>query len=120
MNFKTQLGNHNQYGVGIDYTGAFNADETARYRFVANYFATDGEIDQTDNKTYYIAPSFEFDLTPKTRLTILTSFQRDHGTPSSNFFPQDGTLVPTANGKIDRKTILVILLMIPKSIVNIA
>lgn len=102
--FKTQLGNHNQYGVGIDYTGAFNADETARYRFVANYFATDGEIDQTDNKTYYIAPSFEFDLTPKTRLTILTSFQRDHGTPSSNFFPQDGTLVPTANGKIDRKT----------------
>ncbi len=102
--FKTEFGNRNTHGVGIDYTGAFNTDNSARYRFVGQYRTTDGEWEGTDNKTYYIAPSFEFDLTDKTRLTILTSYQREHGTPSAPFLPVVGSLIPTSQGYIDRST----------------
>lgn len=101
---KTEFGNRNTHSLGVDYTGAFNADNTARYRIVGQYRTADGEWDGTDNKTYYIAPSFEFDLTDKTRFTILTSYQREHGTPSSQFVPLIGSLVATSNGYISRST----------------
>lgn len=101
---RTEFGNYNTHGIGIDYTGAFNTENTARYRIVGQYRTADGEWDGTDNKTYYIAPSFEFDLSDKTRFTILTSYQRDNGTPSSQFIPLEGSLVPTTRGYISRST----------------
>lgn len=100
--FKLNMGNNTQYGFAADYTGAFA--ENARYRFVTSYGGKDGQWENTKNETLYVAPSFEFDLTDKTRLTLLTSYQRDAGVPSNNFLPIYGTLVPTPNGYIDRST----------------
>lgn len=100
--FKLNIGNNAQYGFGADYTGQFA--ENARYRFVSYYGGKDGQWENTKNETLYIAPSFEFDLTERTRLTLLASYQRDHGVPSSNFLPAYGALVPAKSGYIDRST----------------
>lgn len=98
--FKLNMGDHTQYGFAADYTGAMNVAQSARYRVVASYGARDGEWDLTKNEVLYIAPSFEWDITDRTRLSILTHYQRDHGVPSSNFLPQEGSLVPSPNGYI--------------------
>ncbi|WP_386697119.1 TonB-dependent siderophore receptor [Lonepinella sp. MS14436] len=102
--FKTTLGSHNQYGFGADYTGKISDDESLRYRVVASYLNREGDWEGTENGTLYIAPTLTWDISDKTRFTLLTSYQRDHGVPSSNFLPQEGTLVPSPNGYINRNT----------------
>ncbi|MBT9318835.1 TonB-dependent siderophore receptor [Actinobacillus pleuropneumoniae] len=96
--FKTNFGSNNLYGFGADYTGKTTDDENVRYRVVASLNHTDGEWKDTDNKTVYIAPSLEWDISERTRLSILTSYQKDSGTPSSNFYPQEGTLRALPDG----------------------
>lgn len=96
--FKVNMGNKTQYGIGVDYTGAMNQDQSLRYRTVFSYSGKDGEWDSTKNETLYIAPSVEWDITDHTRLSLLASYQRDHGIPSSNFYPQEGTLKALPNG----------------------
>lgn len=98
--FKLNIGNHTQYGFGADYTGAFA--ENARYRLVSYYGGKDGQWENTKNETLYLAPSVELDLSERTRLTLLANYQRDHGVPSSNFLPQEGTVVASPNGQISR------------------
>lgn len=101
---KTELGHPTTYGIGADYTGAFNSKQSARYRLIAQYRSSEGEWKGTKNATYYLAPSVEFDLSDNTRLTFLSSFQRDKGVPSSQFLPLVGSLQPTSEGYINRST----------------
>lgn len=97
--FKVTMGSGNQYGFGADYTGAFGSNENLRYRMVSSYNAKDGVAYGTYNRTLYIAPSLEWDISERTRLSILTAYQRDSGVPSSNFLPQEGTLKSFPNGR---------------------
>lgn len=99
---KTTFGSHNQYGFAADYTGKILNDESLRYRLVASYLGRDGDWYLTDNQTLYVAPTVEWDISDKTRFTLLTSYQRDHGTPSSNFYPQEGSLVASPIGYYSR------------------
>ena len=95
--FRTNFGT-GTYGVGVDYTGKMTEDERVRYRVVSSFNNQDGEWTKTNNKTIYVAPSIEWDITERTRLAILTSYQKDYGTPSSNFYPQEGTLRALPDG----------------------
>ncbi|SSY80960.1 TonB-dependent siderophore receptor [Alysiella crassa] len=95
---KVNIGNHKQAGIGADYTGSLNADNSLRYRVVGNYRTSDGEWDGTNNRTLYIAPSLQWDITPATQFNLLTSYQQDKGVPSSNFLPQEGSLVAFPDG----------------------
>lgn len=96
--FKLNMGNNTQYGFGADYTTGINSDDSARLRAVLSYGARDGDWEHTKNETLYIAPTLEWDITEHTRLSILTNYQRDYGVPSSNFYPQEGTLHALPNG----------------------
>ncbi|TNG94770.1 TonB-dependent siderophore receptor [Pasteurellaceae bacterium USgator11] len=96
----THFGNKNQRGIGADYTGSLNSDDSLRYRLVSRYSHADGEWNGTWSENYYIAPSLAWDISDKTNLTILASYLKTVGVPSSNFLPQDGTLIPTAKGRI--------------------
>lgn len=100
--FKTTFGSHNQYGFAADYTGKILNDESLRYRIVASYLGRDGDWYLTNNQTLYFSPTVEWDISDKTRFTLLTSYQRDYGTPSSNFYPQEGTLVTLPDGYYSR------------------
>ncbi|TDQ57151.1 iron complex outermembrane receptor protein [Mesocricetibacter intestinalis] len=96
----THFGNKNQRGTGIDYTGALNEDNSLRYRLVGAYRHAGGEWAGTYSESYYFAPSIAWDISDKTNLTILASYLKNVGTPSSNFVPQSGSLVATPAGKI--------------------
>ncbi|OOF69567.1 TonB-dependent siderophore receptor [Rodentibacter caecimuris] len=103
--FSVNMGNKSQYGVAADYTGSMNRDDSLRYRVVTTYNRKDGDWDKTHNKTFYIAPSLSWDISDHTQLTLLASYQRDHGIPSSNFLPQKGTLTSLPSGSyINRST----------------
>ena len=96
--FKLNMGSHTQYGFGADYTIGVNSDDSARLRMVAAYNAADGDWEHTKNEALYIAPTLEWDISERTKLSILTAYQRDHGVPSSNFYPQEGTLRSLPDG----------------------
>lgn len=96
--FKTNFGTDNMYGFGADYTSKITDDESVRYRIVASLNNQEGSWKDTKNKTIYIAPNLEWDISDRTHLGILTSYQKDYGTPSSNFYPQEGTLRSLPNG----------------------
>lgn len=96
--FKTNFGTNSLYGFGADYTGKMTDDESVRYRIVASLNHANGEWKDTENKTIYLAPTLEWDISDRTRLSILTSYQKDYGTPSSNFYPQEGTLRALPDG----------------------
>lgn len=101
---KIHAGNRKQVGVAGDYTGSLNADDSLRYRVVGSVKQADGEWQGSKNKTIYIAPTLQWDISDKTRLDLLTSYQQDKGVPSSNFLPQEGSLKAFPNGSyISRK-----------------
>ncbi|OBX05433.1 CirA protein [Gallibacterium genomosp. 3] len=102
--FKLNMGNNTQYGFAADYTGMINSNESLRYRLVSSYGAKDGQWEGSKNSTFYISPTVEWDISDRTRLTLLTSYQFDKGIPSNNFVPAFGSLVSTPNGYISRST----------------
>ncbi|EQA02609.1 tonB-dependent Receptor Plug domain protein [Glaesserella parasuis MN-H] len=71
--FKTNFGTNSLYGFGADYTGKMTDDESVRYRIVASLNHANGEWKDTENKTIYLAPTLEWDISDRTRLSILTS-----------------------------------------------
>lgn len=101
---KVHIGTDNQRGIAADYTGKLGGHQALRYRLVGSYKRADGDWQRTYNESYYFAPSLAFDFSDRTHLTVLGSIQKDQGTPSSNFLPQSGTLVPTDLGSISRSS----------------
>lgn len=56
------------------------------------------QVQGAPDDSYYIAPAFTYKPDGATRLTILSSFQRDNSAVTSNFLPYYGTVKPTALG----------------------
>ena len=54
-------------------------------------------------KHYYFAPSFSWDISDNTNLTVLTSYLKKDGVPTSGFLPIWGTLIDTPHGTINPK-----------------
>ncbi|TNH08928.1 TonB-dependent siderophore receptor [Testudinibacter sp. TR-2022] len=102
--FNLGLGNNNQRSVSADYSGLANESGSLRYRFVGQFRQEDGTQDYSKMKHYYFAPSLTWDISDKTSLTILTSYQREHGRPTNGFLPAYGSLIPSSLGTIARST----------------
>lgn len=100
----TFIGNNNQKGVNFDYSGIANKDKSVRYRLVGQYRDADGAQNFTGLKHYYVAPSLTWDISGRTSVTFLSSFQRDFGRQDSGFMMPYGTLIDTPEGKVNRKT----------------
>lgn len=94
-----QLGNREHRQLNLDTTGALT--DNADYRLVAVYKDREGDLDHTENERYYIAPSVGIDLGDQTRLTILSSFQKDDAIPVNPFKLPYGTVDNTPYGKVD-------------------
>ena len=95
-----QVGNREHRQLNLDTTGALT--DNASYRLVAVYKDREGDLDHTDNERYYIAPSVAIDLSDQTRLTVLSSLQKDDGVPVNGFKLPYGTIDDTPYGKVDR------------------
>ncbi len=98
-----EIGSPKRLGLGIDYNGLANPEGTIYYRLVAQVREEDGMQRRTDMKNYYLAPSITAELSPRTSLTFLSSFQRDEGRPTNGFLPAYGTIRNTPYGRIDRR-----------------
>lgn len=99
-----QAGNRDHRQLGIDTSGPVTDSGDVRYRFVGLYKERDGDLNGTDNERYYFAPSLEWDLSEDTKLTVLTSFQKDDGVPVNPFKLSYGTVQDTPFGKVDPQT----------------
>ncbi len=93
-------GNKNYAELGVDVSNWVNKDGSQRYRIVAMINQKDGELEGTESKRIYIAPSYTIDFSDNTSLTMLASYLKDDGVPQNGFFPKDGTLTALPNGEI--------------------
>ncbi|KGQ70844.1 hypothetical protein OA57_03835 [Chelonobacter oris] len=98
------FGNNHQRTVNGDYSGYANESGSVRYRLVAQFRKEDGTQDYTGMKHYYFAPSLTWDISDKTRLTLLAGYQREHGRPTNGFLPAYASLLPSTFGNIARNT----------------
>ncbi|WP_189576525.1 TonB-dependent siderophore receptor [Marinobacter zhanjiangensis] len=99
---EVQTGNREHRQLNVDTTGPLT--DSASYRLVAVYKDREGDLDHTENERYYLAPSIAIDLTEQTRLTVLSSLQKDDGVPVNAFKLPYGTVDDTPYGKVDRST----------------
>lgn len=97
-------GNSNKSGGFFDISDNLGGAKNVRFRLTGNYLKQDGQTTDTWQKHYYIAPSVALDLSDRTSLTILTSYQYDKGVPTTSFYPAYGTITDTPYGKISSKT----------------
>lgn len=67
---RANVGNRQQYGLAADYSGSLNADKSLRYRVVASARHAEGEWQDSDNRTLYIAPTLQWDIAPKRSWTF--------------------------------------------------
>jgi iron complex outermembrane receptor protein len=100
----TEFGNRDKLGLGVDFNDTANADGSVYYRLVGQVRQEDGMQHETEMKSYYFAPSMTIDFSKQTALTLLTSIQREDGTPTNGFMPGYGSLIDTPYGRIDRRT----------------
>lgn len=96
------VGSFDKREIGADYSGLISDD--VRYRLVGLFRQTDGQQKGSEMDHYYFAPSFAWDITDRTHFTLLTSFLKKDGVPTSGFLPLYGTVLDTPYGKINPKT----------------
>lgn len=99
-----QVGNREHRQFAVDTSGPATESGDVRYRLVGLYKERDGDLNDTENERYYLAPSLEWDLSDATRLTLLASVQKDDGIPVNPFKLAYGTLQDTPFGKVDPHT----------------
>ena len=96
---RLQLEGNGQYGAAFD-TGAASDDKTHLARLVGLYRDGDTQIDHTRQQHWFLAPSYTWQASERTRLTLLGLYQKDDGGSTYQFLPMDGTLVPTQYGRM--------------------
>lgn len=101
---KIEVGNNNYQSIGFDISNKANEDGSMRYRLVGMMNDSDGELDYSESKRVYIAPTLEVDISDRTTLTLRSTYLKDDGTPTNGFFPAAGTLIDSDDGKIAPST----------------
>lgn len=78
-------GNNNLFGTGFDVTGPLTDDNTLLGRVAGTFFDTETQVDHTRYQHYDIAPSFTWQPSDRTSLTVLAQLRKD---PDSGFYNQ--------------------------------
>ena len=101
---QVQAGTDAHRQLGVDTSGPVGNSRDVRYRLVGLYRDGEGDLDFTENERYYLAPSLEWDITGRTTVTLLASFQKDDAIPINPFKLPFGTVQSTPFGKVDPST----------------
>ena len=94
-----------QYNTAFD-VGAGSDDNRHLLRLVGLYRDGQTQIDHTEQKHWFLAPSYTFQIAERTRLTLLGLYQKDDGGSTYQFLPMDGTLVATPYGHMKNTTFI--------------
>ncbi len=94
-------GTYDHWQGGLDVRGALTGDEKLSGRLVADYLDEESHIDYFYKKTFVVAPSLSYELSPDTKLTFSGNYQNDDFLPLGNFGVQvDGDFADPANYSI--------------------
>ncbi|NYT35898.1 TonB-dependent siderophore receptor [Allopusillimonas soli] len=97
-----QGGNKDAGKLAFDSTGPLDADKQFLYRITGLVNRSDGLADYSEEKRTLIAPSFTWQPSADTSLTLLTHYQHDKDIPQYQGLPADGTLRYNPNGSLPR------------------
>ncbi|MCP5471941.1 MAG: TonB-dependent siderophore receptor [Sinobacteraceae bacterium] len=102
---KVGIDGHGQYSAAFD-AGAGTEDARHLFRLVGLYRDGDTQIDHTSQEHWFVAPSYTLRISDATRLTVMGLYQQDDGGSTYQFLPMNGTLIPTAYGRMDNSTFI--------------
>jgi iron complex outermembrane receptor protein len=86
------VGTQGQRGMGFDFSGPVNEDQTIAYRLVGLADKSDTQFDHNEEKRYAIAPTVAIDFDENTTLTLQAYLQHDPEGGYHGGVPADGTL----------------------------
>jgi iron complex outermembrane receptor protein len=95
-----QAGNFGRYQGQFDIGGAIDADGKYLYRLTGLARNSGTQTDYIKDRRVFLAPSFTWNPTPDTSLTVLAQYQKDTPGTSSQFLPSQGTLLANPFGPI--------------------
>jgi len=84
---RVQFGTFSHKSIGIDTTGPLNDDRTLLYRFTASGLDTNGQIEDTNHRRLYLAPSLTWRANDKTSWTIMGTYSNEPKIPDYNSLP---------------------------------
>lgn len=93
------LGSYDQQQWTADFSDALDQDGALRYRLVALTSESNDQVDFVDRSRSYIAPSLTWDISDRTSITLLTSYQKSRYVPVRGL-PAEGTILSNPNGKL--------------------
>ncbi|MBR1154409.1 TonB-dependent siderophore receptor [Bradyrhizobium sp. JYMT SZCCT0428] len=98
---EAQTGSFNRIQGAFDVSGPIDKNREFLYRFVGLARESDTFVDMNKEQRYFIAPSFTWQPTTDTSLTVLASAQRDRlNGQVHQYLPAYGTLLANPNGRI--------------------
>jgi iron complex outermembrane receptor protein len=83
-----------------DFSGAFDPQHHFLYRLTGFARAGGTQVNYVDDNRYFLAPSFTWQPTKKTSLTLLTHLSKDDGGWTFQYLPLDGTITKSSFGII--------------------
>lgn len=99
-----QYGSFNRKQIAFDVTGPIDEQGEFLYRVIGLNRDSDTQVNHVEDDGYLFAPSFTWQPTDDTSLTLLLNRQENKGQVSAQFLPQTGTLDPGPLGFIDSDT----------------
>ncbi|MCQ9617543.1 TonB-dependent siderophore receptor [Paenalcaligenes niemegkensis] len=93
-----QAGNFDYRRANFDFSGPFDESGQFLYRLTGSGYMSDGQLNETKERRYFIAPSFTWQPSADTRLTLLANLQRDPHMGSYGSLPRVRTLVDAPDG----------------------
>jgi len=101
---------HAEVGAGVTSFGGYEVtadvgtpvfgSERVSVRVPIMFRHEDSHIDFVEKDRFFIQPTVAFDITPDTRLTLITSYLRDDDFVKNDGLPAEGTVLPNPNGDI--------------------
>lgn len=100
--FTIEYGTDDRKQISVDVNTEVN-DKMA-FRLQALGRKNGSRVDGVEAERIFIAPSLAYKFTDDTKITLLTSYQKDDSDPYLQFLPMEGTLTSNPNGKISDST----------------
>ena len=100
--FAIEYGTNDRKQISLDVNSEVN-DKMA-FRLQALGRKNGSRVDGVEAERIFIAPSLAYKFTDDTKITLLTSYQKDDSDPYLQFLPMEGTLTSNPNGKISDST----------------
>jgi iron complex outermembrane receptor protein len=101
-----QLGSHGRKQIASDMTGAMDDEGKWLYRLVAVGRDSNTQVDHVKDDRVVIAPSLTYRPSTDTSLTLQALYQKDKSGSITQFFPWQGTRLPSPYGQIPTRTFI--------------